>query len=561
MSVSPNSLRSTDLPGRLIWLLIAAGVVAIIPVELFATGWWRVAAVNLIFVVIAAAVGELRRAKSMAEGELRETRVRHRNLLDALPHYIFSVDTDDRYVALNAHSCSYFGLPEEEIIGHTAEELGIPPEVARPWHEINARTRESGRSQMVDLAVAGAQPRVERVITEPLRNHRGEIVGVSGVSIDVTEEMRAEEAQKLLDEQMAYLSKMEALGTLAGGISHDFNNILNIILTHTTILDRRCPDPPLQRSIGTIKQAVERGATISRQILTFAQQGDLRAGAVDVGRLLGDLYTLVAETFPRTIRLQIECDPDLPPVPGDAGQLQQALLNLCINARDAMPDGGSLSIEARLAGDRVMIAVSDEGLGFDEETRRRLFEPFFTTKEKAKGMGLGLAMVYGIVRAHGAEIDVESKPGSGTTFRLYLPVSALPAEPPAIAASETPGHGERLLIVDDEEGIVAGLAVQLSDAGYIVQTAQSGPEALANMVERPDLVVIDLGMPHMGPLELIDALRTLEPDVRIIAMTGYVDPDVHDAVRDAGVTHILQKPFATAELLAAVEAVLHAPLP
>ncbi len=559
MSNRPSRLRSQQgrLSGYLVWLLIGAGVAAILLLEVFAPGWPRVAAVTLTFVVIAIAVGELRQAKSVAEEELWEARVRHRNLLDALPHHIFSIDNDDRYVALNAHSCRYFGRAEEEIIGHTAEELGVPADVARPWHEINARTRESGRSQTLDLVIPGRETRYEHVITEPLRNRRGEVVGVTGVAIDITETRRAEEAQRRLDDQMAHLSKMEALGTLAGGISHDFNNILSIILTHATVIDGRTTDAAQQRSIGAIKQAVERGGAISRQILTFAQRAELRADIVDVGRLLSDLHTLVAETFPRTIRLQIAGDPDLPPISGDAGQIQQALLNLCINARDAMPDGGVLSIETRLAGDRVMIAVSDEGVGLDEETRRRIFEPFFTTKDKTKGMGLGLAMVYGIVRAHGAQIDVESEPGAGTTFRLYFPVAAVPAEKVELAGVTQRGRGERLLVIEDEEAILAALEMQLTDAGYVVQTAQSGPEAIANAGDPPDLVVMDLGMPRMGAVELIDALRTLEPKLRIIAMTGYVDPEVHAAVTAAGIQHILQKPFAMDELLTAIDAALH----
>ncbi|HEV8433623.1 MAG TPA: ATP-binding protein [Thermoanaerobaculia bacterium] len=546
------------LPDRLAWLLIGAGVAAIVSLELFAPGWWRIGEVTLIFVVIALAVGELRRAKSAAEGELREARARHRNLLDALPHYIFSIDNDERYTALNAQSCSYFGLPEEEIIGHTAEELGIPPDVARPWHEINARTRTSGKSQTLDLVIPGDETRYEHVITQPLRNERREIVGVTGVAIDVTEKRRDEEARRRLDEQMSHLAKMESLGTLAGGISHDFNNILSIILTHATILDRHCSDAQLQRSIGAIRQAVDRGAAISGRILTFAQRGEVRAGAVDVARLLGDLHALVAETFPRTIRFEVNVAPGLPPIAGDAGQLQQALLNLCINARDAMPDGGTLSIESRLDGDRVMIAVSDEGVGLDEETRSRIFEPFFTTKDKSKGMGLGLAMVYGIVRSHGADIDVDSQLGSGTTFRLYFPVAAFPAlaqESEVVPAAE-PARGARLLLIEDEEGILAGLEMQLADAGYVVQTAQSGPEALANIRDVPAVVLMDLGMPGMGAVELIDALRTLVPGLPIVAMTGYVDPEVHDAVREAGVTRILQKPFATNELLAAIDATL-----
>ena len=518
--------------------------------------WWNVPLIEN---------GEISGALSMAEDiteerrveeALQESRQRHRDLLDALPHHIFSVDTDDRYLALNAAACRFFGLPEAEIVGRTPEEAGIPAEIAREWHEINRRTRESGVTQTADLVFHGPDPRYEHVITSPLRNHCGTIVGVTGIAIDVTSKQRTEQAQHLLDEQIAHFSKMEALGTLAGGIAHDFNNILSVILAHATILERCCRDAAPQHSSRAIKQAVERGAAISRQILTFARRAELRAGAVDVTDLVAELQELVAETFPRTVRVEVATDADLQPIAGDAGQLHQALLNLCINARDAMPHGGMLSIDARSISndgcEKVMISISDDGTGMDAETRRRIFEPFFTTKEKGKGTGLGLAMVYGIVRAHDAQMEVESEPGRGTSFRLYFPVAATRE-----AAVETPhavqaAHGERLLVIEDEPEILAGLEMQLSDAGYVVQTARNGADAMERFREIPNLVLMDLGMPRMSAVELIDALHIVAPDMPIVAMTGYVDPEVHAAVRDAGITRILQKPFEGWELLGAV---------
>ncbi|HEX7191283.1 MAG TPA: PAS domain S-box protein [Thermoanaerobaculia bacterium] len=502
------------------------------------------------------------------EEALQESLTRYRDLLDALPHHIFSVDKDNRYLALNASACRFFGLSEGEIIGRTPEEAGIPLEIARDWHEVNARTRETGCVQTLDLVFPGPEPRHEHVITGPLRNHCGEVVGVTGIAIDVTSRKRAEQAQRRLDEQMAHYAKMEALGTLAGGVAHDFNNILSIILAHALILERRRPDE--RGSVGSIKRAVERGAAISRHILTLARRTGIHTGSVDVAVLVEELQALVAETFPRTVRIEVASDPDLPLVSGDAGQLHEALLNLCINSRDAMPDGGVLGIDVRLAGaeeiaglypdaprrDHVVVSISDDGIGMDEETRRRIFEPFFTTKEKGKGTGLGLAMVYGIVHAHGAQLDFESELGCGTSFRLYFPVAASAA--PALDAGRMPeqARGERLLVIEDEPEILAGLEMQLTEAGYVVRTACNGVDAIENFGEVPDLVLMDLGMPRMGAAELIDAIRVVAPEMPIVAMTGYVDPEVHAAVRDAGVTRILQKPFVERELLGAVSEAL-----
>ncbi len=491
------------------------------------------------------------------ERALQESRRTHQELLDALPHHIFSVDLEDRYLALNASACQWFGLSEAEIVGRTPEEVGIAPELARRWRDVNAQTRETGTLQAFDLTCPGPEPRYEHVITGPLRDHRGEIVGVTGISIDVTEKKRAEQAQRLLDDQIAHFSKMEALGTLAGGVAHDFNNILSVILAHATLLDRCCAHGEARRSTASIKKAVGRGAAISRQILTFARHAEIRAGSVDVADLLSELHELVAETFPRTVRIELAADPDLPPIAGDAGQLHQALLNLCINGRDAMPEGGLLAIDARLANaGTVVISISDDGVGMDEQTRRRIFEPFFSTKEKGKGTGLGLAMVYGIVRAHGAQMDVESELGCGTSFRLYFPVSV--GASPAIEAFRgvVAAHGERLLVIEDEPEILSGLEMQLTDAGYLVQTASNGADAMERFREIPDLVLMDLGMPRMGAVELIDALRVVAPETPIVAMTGYVDPEVHAAVRLAGVKQILQKPFEHRELLGIVSEAL-----
>jgi PAS domain S-box-containing protein len=496
---------------------------------------------------------------------LLQSELRHRNLLNHLPHDVFSLDNDDRYIAVNATASGFFGLSEAEIIGHTAEELGISSDLTALWREKNALTRSTGTSLTFDLTLPGPKPQYVHVIMHPLRDERGAVSGVTGIAIDETERRVAEAERHRLEEGMAHFGKMEALGTLAGGIAHDFNNILSIILTHTLVVERRAKEPVLAGSLEIMKQAVQRGAAISRQILTFARRGEIHTGTVHVVNLIGELRSLITETFPRTIQVSVVSDPVVPNIRADAGQLHQALLNLCINARDAMPEGGSLAIALRTIPastilerfpaatprDHLLISVADDGIGMDDETRRRMFEPFFTTKEKAKGTGLGLAMVYGIVNAHGAQVEVESEVGIGTTFRLYFPIESA-VETPLIRgdALVSPARGERLLVIDDEPQILEGLEMQLSQAGYAVSTAQNGADAIEHLSNIPDLVLMDLGMPRMGAVALIDALRVLAPKLPIVAMTGYVDPDVHAAVRAAGVTRILQKPFEIQELLA-----------
>src|SRR6266550_654585 len=396
--------------------------------------------------------GEIIGVLSMAEditdelqtqSALRRSELRHRDLVNSLPHYIFSVDNENRYTAVNAAVCGFFGRPESEIIGRTAVELGIASHVAEPWCETNRRTREAGMTMRnVDTLASGDRIRYMDAVTTPIREDDGRIVGITGISIDVTEQKNAEDERRRFEERISELAKMEALGTLAGGIAHDFNNILSIILTYTTLLGRRAGDDEASRkAVETLRQAIDRGAALSRQILTFARRTDIQAARVDATKVIVELASMVRETFPRNIQLAIDSDLDLPSVEADPAQLHQALLNLCINARDAMPDGGVLSLEARRIGgaaakqlsidasacDHVCISVRDSGSGMSEQTRRRIFEPFFTTKDKGKGTGLGLAMVYGVVKAHGGFIDVESSLAGGTTFRLCFPVGAAEA--------------------------------------------------------------------------------------------------------------------------------------
>ncbi len=630
---------------------------------------------------------------------LRQSRERYRELVDSLPHYVYSVDADDRFVAVNNALCGHFGRAESEIIGRRPEELGLPREMALERQEQKAKTRATGTVQITDSeSVLDGRMRQFRSITSPMRDENGMIVGVTGISIDltdqktaeaglqrllhaveqldevmfttdrdgvityvnpafervygykreeavgktprilksgevplkyyqqfwgellagrnvrgeyrnrkkdgslvdvvgsaspllddngqitgfvavqqdVTEQHRAAEERRKLDERLGRLAKMEALGTLAGGMAHDFNNILSIILTHATLLERKPDAARLASAIATVKQAVQRGASLSRQILTFARRAEIKAEPLNTAKLIMEVGSMVSETFPRTIRLTLDLDPDLPLINADSGQLHQALLNLCVNARDAMPDGGELGIESRLVpaasmkilfddaqdADYVRISVEDTGIGMDDETRRRIFEPFFTTKPKGKGTGLGLAMVYGVVNSHGGLIDVKSAAGRGTSFLLYFPIARRTS---SVVRNEemvdVSGGGETLLVIDDEPAILDALAEELRHRGYRVFTASDGAEAIetCNRMPRPHAVVMDLGMPRMSPVALVNRLHEMVPGVPVIAMTGYIDPDVHAGVVRAGVLRILQKPFEVDELLRCLHEVLEQP--
>ena len=408
-------------------------------------------------------------------------------------------------------------------------------------------------------------------------HEEGKIAGFVAVQQDVTARNRAIEERRRLDDRLERLARMEALGTLAGGIAHDFNNILSIILSHVELVERATRgEPRAATAIRTVKQAVRRGAGLSAQILTFARRTEVPLEVVEVAPLLRELGSMLSETLPRTVTVSVDLAPDLPPLRADASQLHQAIVNLCLNARDAMPGGGTVRISAStvareqvadlidgaVSSNWVCLAVSDDGTGMDAETRQRIFEPFFTTKEKGHGTGLGLAVVYGIVKAHGGAVDLESEPGRGTTFRVYLPIADAATTATSVAEDAPQrrrGGAETVLLVDDETAILEGLSVELTAVGYRVLTACDGPGALEicrGAGPRPDVVVSDLGMPLMPAPELIRSLREALPDVPVIGMTGYVDPVFHENILGAGVAYILQKPFDAELLLHTVRDVL-----
>jgi CheY-like chemotaxis protein len=359
-------------------------------------------------------------------------------------------------------------------------------------------------------------------------------------------------------------------------VAHDFNNLLAIVLGHAAALARRPDDPAaVSRGAESIRLAGERGAGLVRQVLTFARPSEAPAGVVDAWAVAAEVERMLRDLLPRNITMSVSPDPGRAWVRCDHTQLHQALLNLCLNARDAMPSGGTLSLcvarttraRARTycpeatAEEYVELSVVDSGIGMSEETRRRVFEPFFTTKPAGRGSGLGLAVVYGIARAHGGGAAVDSAPGRGSSFRLFLPLSLAP--PPArIASAAAPDSGRTILFAEDEEMVSEVVGAWLRDAGHRVVAARDGEDAVARFRERRgaiDLVVCDLGLPGLGGREVFFALREIEPAVRFVILTGYVDPSERAELTEAGVAAFLEKPCRLEHLLDVISRVLAEP--
>lgn len=376
-----------------------------------------------------------------------------------------------------------------------------------------------------------------------------------------------------LETELRQAQRLELIGTLAGGVAHDFNNILAIILAYASNLRAGLGEAGNHfEEVEAIYEAAQRGAALVQQLLTIARKTDARFEPVDINAAALRTAKILEETFPRTINTSLHLDPELPPVMADENQLLQVLLNLCTNARDAMPRGGLLVLETgrvagadlrkrfKQAGDReyVCLRVSDNGEGMDEATRRRIFEPFFTTKERGKGTGLGLAVVYGIVKAHDGFIDVQSKKGLGTSCWVYLPASSQRLEvskPDGRGSEERICRDHTVLLAEDEERLRTFLKSVLEKEGYRVIEAEDGAKAVEIYRRRQEeiaLLILDSGLPEITGWDAFLRIKEISPEVRAILISGYVDPGLKTEMSKSGISHFLQKPFLREELLRTV---------
>jgi two-component system cell cycle sensor histidine kinase/response regulator CckA len=411
-----------------------------------------------------------------------------------------------------------------------------------------------------------------------LRNAEGNVIGIHSIIQDITERKQAEEEKAALQEQLRQSQKMEAIGQLAGGIAHDFNNLLTVIKGYSQLsLFELKEGDPLRENIEEIQKASQRAVDLTRQLLAFSRRQILDFKVLDLDMLLQDLDKLLRRVLGEDIELIYTLSGDLGKVKTDPRQIEQVILNLALNARDAMPSGGKLIIETAnveldktyasthigvTPGHYIRVSVNDTGYGMSPDVKDHIFEPFFTTKEKGKGTGLGLSTVYGIVKQSGGYIWVDSEPGCGTTFKIYLPT----VEEEASAFHQTndtsllPCGSETILIAEDEPS-VRGLAVRaLRERGYTLIEAANGEEAFHIAQEQDDkrinLLLTDVVMPQMGGKQLADQLKMLQPDIKVLFISGYAD----NAIGDHGVlepgTNFLQKPFTPTALAQRVRQVL-----
>ena len=417
----------------------------------------------------------------------------------------------------------------------------------------------------------------ETATISPVKDGSGRIISFVAIKRDITEHLRTEDERAKLQDQLQQAQKMESIGRLAGGVAHDFNNMLSIILGYGDMVHQKLhPGDPLREEVEEILKAGRRSADLTRQLLAFSRKQTLQPEVLNLNDVVRNIEKMLRRLIGEDIALELLLSRDLSHVKVDPGQIEQVIMNLAVNARDAMPIGGKLLIETTEAeldeayaerhagvapGKYVMLAVTDTGCGIDKEVLTQIFDPFFTTKEKEKGTGLGLATVYGIVKQSGGNIWAYSEPGQGATFKIYLPVTG--DQPVAIAGEvaqeESSGGGQRILVVEDEAALRGLLEAILSRSGYKVTLAANGGEALLLVEEKglkPDLVITDVVMPGMSGSVLSERLRRKQPDLKVLFMSGYTDNAiVHHGVLDQG-TPFIQKPFTLRDIAEKVRAVL-----
>ena len=515
-------------------------------------------------------------ARTKAEDDLRASETRYRRLFESAKDGILILDADTgQVVDANPFLISLLGYSHADFLGKNVWDLGPFKDVAVS-RNVFKELQEKEYVRYEDL---------------PLETRDGRLINVEFVSNvylvgqtrviqcnirDITERKRAEEQRKKLERQLQVSQKMEAIGSLAGGVAHDFNNLLSVILSYTEFAMQALRDgDPLKDDLLEVKNAGERAAVLPRQLLAFGRKQVLQPVPLNLNHVAEGVEKMLRRILGEDIDYVQVLAPDLGVVRADPGQIEQVLMNLVVNSRDAMAEGGKLTIETSNVeldeeyaahhvgvkpGAYVQLAVTDTGCGMDEQTKTQLFEPFFTTKEKSKGTGLGLSTVYGIIKQSGGNIWVYSELGLGTTFKIHLPRELSVKATNRLRAIPKPARGnETILVVDDEEALRKVATRSLEAAGYTVLTAAAGDEALLISAQHAGIIhllLTDVFMPRMSGQTLAQALLKTRPMAKVLYMSGYADNAfIHHGVVDEG-THFIGKPFTATDITRKIRGVL-----
>ena len=508
--------------------------------------------------------------RKFAERTLRQSEEKYRRLFEDSKDGIYITTIDGIILDVNTATVDILGYSNKnELLNHNAFEFYLS-ETEREKFVKEFETKDFVKDYEITFKVNGGKKVYVLLTSVVVRDDQGKPMLFNGSIRDITD-------KKQLEQQLMQAQKMESIGTLAGGIAHDFNNLLAMILGTAELIKRQTKNnSAIQKYINRIIEASDRGASISKQLLLFSRPEQAELQPISVNMVVEQVTEFLKHFLPKTIFVHYNIEHTSAIIMGDMGHLHQAILNLSLNAKDSMPDGGVLTVGTKLirsehvkdrfseADDHEYIAISinDTGSGMDEALQQRIFEPFFSTKARGKGTGLGLAIVHGIVKLHQGFIDVESKKGIGTTFTMYFPmISVELSDEQHIEKEAIIMNNETILIVDDEEMLRDILFESLKDEGYHVLTASDGIEALKIYAEKKDtisLVITDLGMPHMGGEELFAKLRVMNPNVKVIVSSGFLDTSTRSDLLRKGIQDVLTKPYRFDTIFATVRRIITA---
>ncbi|MDJ0883496.1 MAG: response regulator [Desulfobacterales bacterium] len=537
-------------------------------------------AVGLVFLLLAVSLGS-HRYRAAAVGKKRAAspadEARYRNIIETMEEGYFEIDLKGKLTFVNDAFARMVGRSSTQMLGLRTRDYTTADTATRMQHTLNKiyLTGESQRIGSYDVF----HPDGDRVVLElsvsQVKHHDSRISGFRGIARDVTANLKVAREKQRLETQLQQARKMEAIGTLASGIAHDFNNIMMGILGNTSLMISKLDaDHPHYDKLKNIEKYVENGSELTQQLLGFARGGKYNVKPTSLRELVEESAQMFGRTK-KEIRIHKSHLQETRPVAVDRGQIEQVLLNLFVNAWQAMPGGGDLYLLSEdveldadyqapyeiIPGAYVKLSIMDTGVGMDRTTRKRIFEPFFTTKEMGRGTGLGLASAYGIIKNHGGYINVYSEKGRGTTFNIYLPVSdTAQQEDDGTSRRIYTGH-ETILLVDDEDITMDVGQELLAELGYKVLAARDGHDALEiyrQHKERIDMVVLDMVMPGMGGGQTYDELKKLNPEVKVLLASGYSISGEASRILERGCNAFIQKPFNMKQLSEKIRKVLDA---
>ncbi len=499
------------------------------------------------------------------ERNLRQARDRAQRYLDTVGAMVVVLDKTGRITLINRQGCHLLGYREEELLGQFwfATCLPQPSGLEKLYPSFQqAINGETIPPEKVESPVVTKEGNLRHLAwhSKLLYDDQGHVTGILSAGEDISEKRR-------LEQQLQQAQKMEGLGTLAGGLAHDMNNVLAMVLGFASAAKSELPsNHPVRKDLSDIIEAGERGKSLVQNLLGFAQKGQYQKQNLSLNDIVEKLVSVLKQSLPKDVDVAADLDPELGEVLGDSPQISQTLMNLCINSADALGSSGVIMIRTRneeivqsqmthlCPGRYARVEIEDNGPGMRDEVREKAFEPFFTTKEIGKGTGLGLSMAYGVIRNHQGTIELDSAPGAGTKVTLWLPTAQskpkVSSSPPARAA-RNPASRSTVLVVDDEQQVRKSLCRMLDRLGYLALSADGGDSALQLYRERKDdidLVILDLSMPKMNGLECFSALQALDPTVRVLLCTGHGDEAAVDQMIQNGILGVARKPFGLDEL-------------